>query len=163
MTEVWGCLDSALRSPYRLGIMPKKKLKTKRDIQRRDQVALPENMTAETLLTRKEAAAYCRVDVRTVIRWITSGGLIELRQGKGQTSRIRKGDLDQFLESGGNRLPTILEVPFDSQRRLERFLKSKLPKSVKLTPEESAKIAAARAEAVELSNRPDLDPDATVT
>lgn len=155
-------LDSVSRIPYLL-YMPKRKLKTKRDIQRREQVVLPENMTAETLLTRKEAAAFCRVDVRTVIRWIGSGKLPEIKQGQGQASRIKKGDLDRFLENGGKTLPTHLNVTFDAQRRLEKYLKSKLPKTGRFTLEESAKIAAARVEAIESPIHPDAISDASAT
>lgn len=72
----------------------KKPLKSKYEILQQ-KTTLPENLTDETLLTRKEAAVYARCSSRTVAEWIKKG-LPEVKQGK--VSRVKKGDLDRFLK-----------------------------------------------------------------
>lgn len=60
-------------------------------------------MTSEpqaALLTVREAAAYCRVDVATVRNWIRKGALPHLRVGPYQIIRIRRADLDSVIAPG---------------------------------------------------------------
>jgi len=76
--------------------MAKKKLKTRKEIMP-DKITLPSPLTDDTLLTREEAALYARCSLRTIVDWIENWGLREAKKGK--YSRIRKKELDKFLES----------------------------------------------------------------
>lgn len=76
--------------------MQKKDLKTRFEVLKKGGIPLPENLTDETLLTRGEAATYARCSIRTLITWIDERGLREVKQGR--YSRIRKRELDRFLD-----------------------------------------------------------------
>lgn len=87
--------------------MPKKKtkrtskrtqpLKPRFEVLQQGNTPLPDNLTDDTMLKREQAATYANCSLRTIITWITDKGLPEVKTGK--VSRIRKGDLDQFLKN----------------------------------------------------------------
>ncbi len=54
-------------------------------------------MTDETILSTKEAAAYCRVSTETIRRWIKFKGLRAFNTGSRLVIKIRKEDLDLFV------------------------------------------------------------------
>lgn len=54
-------------------------------------------MTEETILSTKEAAAYCRVSTETIRRWIKFKGLKAFNTGSRLVIKIRKDDLDLFV------------------------------------------------------------------
>ena len=76
--------------------MAKKNLKTRKEITG-EKITLPSPLTDDTLLTREEAALYARCSLRTLVDWIENGDLREVKKGK--YSRIRKRELDKFLDS----------------------------------------------------------------
>ena len=82
--------------------MQKKTLKSRFDILRLGKTALPDNMTDETLLTRTQAVALVGCSLRTLIMWIDERGLREVKIGK--FSRIRKRELDRFLDENNKEL-----------------------------------------------------------
>ena len=107
---------------------PKKKpLKSRFEIQQ--QTPLPDNLTDDTLLTRGQAAVYAKCSARTIATCIKERGLREVRVGR--CSRIRKGELDQFLHGGVEQPATpveptsiFLEDTEESIRETEEYRKA---------------------------------------
>ncbi len=64
-------------------------------------------MSTEHLSTQ-DAARYCGVDRRTILRWI-DGGLIESFQTGGGRNRIRRTDLIRFMRDRGMPVPHELD------------------------------------------------------
>ncbi|MBZ0271901.1 response regulator [bacterium] len=63
-------------------------------------------MPGERLLTTGDAAKYCRVDRRTILRWVTAGRLPGHKTGGGRT-RIREQDLIDFMSECGIPMPRV--------------------------------------------------------
>jgi len=54
-------------------------------------------MIGKTILSTKEAAAYCSVSSETIRRWIKYKGLKAFNTGSRLVIKIRKEDLDTFV------------------------------------------------------------------
>src|SRR5690606_11419961 len=59
-------------------------------------------------LSTQDAARYCGVDRRTILRWI-EGGLVESYQTGGGRNRIRRADLIRFMRDRGMPVPHELD------------------------------------------------------
>ena len=67
-------------------------------------------MTGKTTLTTGEAAKYCGVNFRTIIRWIERGHLKAYKlPGRGD-NRIRVEDFTRFLKETGIPIPAELQA-----------------------------------------------------
>ena len=67
-----------------------------------DDLVDAESMTNHPVLTKREAAASLRVSVRTLERLIASGAFSSVKLARG-VSRVRRIDLDAYIESLGSR------------------------------------------------------------
>lgn len=71
---------------------------------------MAERGTSRGYVSTNEAAGYCGVDRRTVLRWV-DGGLLPSFQTGGGRNRIRTADLVAFMKDRGMPIPPDLEAP----------------------------------------------------
>ena len=98
--------------------MRKKPLKSRFEILQQKKITPLDTPTDESLLTREEAAAYCRCSVRTLIRRIEEGKIREVKHGN--ISRIKKAELDRLLGENDKPKRTVAGLTADYEEAICR-------------------------------------------